>query len=170
MDVMLPDGHHALVILPAKFRKQIWIRKGGFVIVQVTVDEEDGNGQRSFNGEIVRVLLRDDEKHLRSLEGGAHWPERWSLDDRDGEGEESGEDGEDEEIGGDGEDEEIGGDEEIGEIGEDAQGEATTGVEAGDGREARSESSEDELPAHLQRVSNRRRVPYRDDSSSSESD
>ena len=152
---MLPDGHHALVILPAKFRKQIWIRKGGFVIVQVTVDEEDGNGQRSFNGEIVRVLLRDDEKHLRSLEGGAHWPERWSLDDRDGEGEESGEDGEDEEIG---------------EIGEDAQGEATTGVEAGDGREARSESSEDELPAHLQRVSNRRRVPYRDDSSSSESD
>jgi len=159
---MLPDGHHALVILPAKFRKQIWIRKGGFVIVQVTVDEEDGNGQRSFNGEIVRVLLRDDEKHLRSLEGGAHWPERWSLDDRDGEGEESGEDGEDGEIG---------------EIGEDAQeeeihgvGEATTGVEAGDGREARSESSEDELPAHLQRVSNRRRVPYRDDSSSSESD
>jgi len=167
VDVMLPDGHHALVILPAKFRKQIWIRKGGFVIVQVTVDEEDGNGQRSFNGEIVRVLLRDDEKHLRSLEGGAHWPERWSLDDRDGEGEESGEDGEDGEIGEIGGDEEIG---EIGEIGEDAQGEATTGVEAGDGREARSESSEDELPAHLQRVSNRRRVPYRDDSSSSESD
>ena len=86
VDVMLPDGYHALVILPAKFRKQIWIRKGGFVIVQVTRDEEDEEGQRSFNGEIVRVLLKDDEKHLRALEGGTHWPERWCITDGDGDG------------------------------------------------------------------------------------
>ena len=146
---MLPDGYHALVILPAKFRKQIWIRKGGFVIVQVTLDEEDGAGQRSFNGEIVRVLLKDDEKHLRGLDGGKYWPERWCLDD--GERGEAGETGE------------------AGEAGE-------TGVEedqedeARDGQETRSDSSEDELPAHLQRVSNRRRVQYQDDSSSSGGD
>ena len=135
VDVMLPDGFQALVILPARFRKQIWIRNGGFLIVEVIEDAERG-GERVFNGEIVRVLLKDDEKHLRGLDGGVWWPERWSVREEaeaeEGEGEEE----------------------------EEAEGEEDEG-------EDRSSSS-DELPEYLQRVSNRRRVPYQDDSDESE--
>ena len=140
MDVMLPDGFQALVILPARFRKQIWIRNGGFLIVEVIEDAERG-GERVFNGEIVRVLLKDDEKHLRGLDGGVWWPERWSVRE-EAEAEEEEEEGEEEE---EKEEEEE----------EEAEGEDRS-------------SSSDELPEYLQRVSNRRRVPYQDDSDESE--
>jgi len=133
VDVMLPDGFQALVILPARFRKQIWIRNGGFLIVEVIEDVERG-GERVFNGEIVRVLLKDDEKHLRGLDGGVWWPERWSV--REDEEEE-----------------------------EEAE-EAEEGEEREEGEEGGTSS--DELPEYLQRVSNRRRVPYQDDSDDSE--
>ena len=139
MDVMLPDGFQALVILPARFRKQIWIRNGGFLIVEVIEDVERG-GERVFNGEIVRVLLKDDEKHLRGLDGGVWWPERWSVR----------EDEEEEEEAEEAEEAEEGEEREEGEEGE----------EGG--------TSSDELPEYLQRVSNRRRVPYQDDSDDSE--
>jgi len=136
---MLPDGFQALVILPARFRKQIWIRNGGFLIVEVIEDVERG-GERVFNGEIVRVLLKDDEKHLRGLDGGVWWPERWSVR----------EDEEEEEEAEEAEEAEEGEEREEGEEGE----------EGG--------TSSDELPEYLQRVSNRRRVPYQDDSDDSE--
>jgi len=139
VDVMLPDGFQALVILPARFRKQIWIRNGGFLIVEVIEDVERG-GERVFNGEIVRVLLKDDEKHLRGLDGGVWWPERWSVR----------EDEEEEEEAEEAEEAEEGEEREEGEEGE----------EGG--------TSSDELPEYLQRVSNRRRVPYQDDSDDSE--
>ncbi len=176
---MLPDGYHALVILPAKFRKQIWIRKGGFVIVQVTRDEEDEEGQRSFNGEIVRVLLKDDEKHLRALEGGTHWPERWCITDGDGDGDGYGDDRDnrddrdDNEDRDDRDDNEDRDDRDDRDDNEDRDGDEDQGER--DGHETTTgagkgipdtDSSEDELPEHLQRVSNRRRVQYRDDSSS----
>jgi probable RNA-binding protein EIF1AD len=136
IDVLLPDGLEALVILPAKFHKKIWIRKGSFVIVQVIQDEIDDKGSRTFNGEIVRVLLKDDEKHLRSLEGGKHWPELWCLPC----------------------------DEDLDDLSCEDVIAATQGVDGLDGTE--EDSSEEDLPAHLQRVSNRRRYQYQDDTSS----
>lgn len=76
IDVELPDdGHHALVILPAKFHKKIWIRKGSFVIVKAHDDRVEADGTRFFNGEIVRVLLKDDEKYLKGLD--SVWPTRF---------------------------------------------------------------------------------------------
>ena len=137
---MLPDGFQALVILPARFRKQIWIRKGSFLIVEVIQDEEK-DGERVFNGEIVRVLLKDDEKHLRALDGGTWWPERWSVTDDD-------------------RDTDVNSDQGAEEGGEKERGDVETSASAS--------SSEDELPEHLQRVPNRRRSLYRDDDDSSD--
>lgn len=98
IDVELPDGHRALVILPAKFHKKIWIRKGSYVIVKAIEDSKTEGGERFFNGEIVRVLLKDDEKHLKSLEGPV-WPERFcdgsTVDDGYTSEEEEGEEEED---------------------------------------------------------------------------
>ena len=140
IDVMLPDGFEALVILPAKFHKKIWVRKGSFVIVQVIQDETDDRGERTFNGEISRVLLKDDEKHLRCLEGGKYWPERWCLAAEEGRHDEgSGEEGE-----------------KVSESYRD--------------HDESCSSSEDDLPEHLQRVSNRRRAQLQDDSTSDDDD
>lgn len=80
IDVELPDGHKALVILPARFHKKIWIRKGSFVIVKAIRDEEE-DGERFFTGEIVRVLLKDDVKYLKSLKKDNVWPPRFTDDD-----------------------------------------------------------------------------------------
>lgn len=83
IDVELPDGHTALVILPARFHKKIWIRKGSFVIVKAVRDDVEGD-ERFFTGEIVRVLLRDDVKYLKTLKkegGGDVWPSRFGASD-----------------------------------------------------------------------------------------
>ena len=82
IDVELPDGHTALVILPARFHKKIWIRKGSFVIVKAVRDDVE-EGERFFTGEIVRVLLKDDVKYLKTLkkDGEDVWPSRFSTPD-----------------------------------------------------------------------------------------
>lgn len=73
IEVEKPDGEKTLCLLPAKFRRAIWIRRGSFVIVD-TIHEDEAN-KNAITGQIVRVLLRDDVKYLQSMDG--VWPERF---------------------------------------------------------------------------------------------
>ena len=58
--VELPSAKTALVELPARFRSAIWIKRGGFVLVDVTAFVERDN---KLTGEIVNVVR--DEKEWR---------------------------------------------------------------------------------------------------------
>ncbi len=61
-----PDGKETLLVeLPAKFRSQIWIRRGGFVVVNTAAFDDRSN---KLGGEIVNIIR--DEKQWRKQ---AYW-------------------------------------------------------------------------------------------------
>lgn len=64
--VELPSGKESLLVeLPSRFRSQIWIKRGGYVVVDTSAFAERDN---KLDGEIVNVVR--DEKHWRKQ---AYW-------------------------------------------------------------------------------------------------
>jgi probable RNA-binding protein EIF1AD len=59
--VELPSKSELLVELPMKFRNAVWVRRGGFVLI-----ETEGHTDGKVNGEIVDVVR--DEKVWRKLD------------------------------------------------------------------------------------------------------
>lgn len=60
-----------LVELPSKFRNSMWIRRGGYVLVDLSAFEAREN---KLAGEIVTVI--HDEKSWRKME---YWPEAFQI-------------------------------------------------------------------------------------------
>ncbi|KAF2838738.1 nucleic acid-binding protein [Patellaria atrata CBS 101060] len=63
--VELPSGDSALVELPSRFRSQIWIKRGGYVLVDTAALADREN---KLDGEIVNVVR--EEKDWRKM---AYW-------------------------------------------------------------------------------------------------
>ncbi|MCJ1465029.1 hypothetical protein MMC07_003644 [Pseudocyphellaria aurata] len=65
--VQVPDRVEPLLVeLPSRFRSQIWIRRGGYVVVDRSVFDHREN---KLDGEIVNIVR--DEKQWRKQ---AYWP------------------------------------------------------------------------------------------------
>jgi probable RNA-binding protein EIF1AD len=58
--VELPSGEALLVELPSRFRSTIWIKRGGFVLIDTNSSTERDN---KLNGDIINVVR--DEKDWR---------------------------------------------------------------------------------------------------------
>ncbi|XP_063044307.1 probable RNA-binding protein EIF1AD [Engraulis encrasicolus] len=91
------EGERYLVSMPTKFRKNIWIKRGDFVIVD-PIEEGD-----KVKGEISAILYRD---HIHYLQKLGMWPEgfrenRLSEERKDGEQQKGEDKGEEEEECGD---------------------------------------------------------------------
>ncbi|KAI2626250.1 hypothetical protein GGS21DRAFT_280315 [Xylaria nigripes] len=72
---LLPNQQTVLVELAARFRKTIWLKRGGYVIVDLTpVNEQKGKLQ----GEIVNVV--GEEKLWRKQ---SYWPKEFAKTDND---------------------------------------------------------------------------------------
>ncbi|MCJ1472296.1 hypothetical protein MMC13_000943 [Lambiella insularis] len=67
--VELPDGKSLLVELPSRFRSTIWIKRGGFVLIDTEAFEERDN---KLDGEIINVVR--DEKQWRKQ---TYWPSQF---------------------------------------------------------------------------------------------
>lgn len=52
-------------MLPNKFNKKLWIKRGGYLIIQ----HGDVDPQHSVTGTITSVLYDQDIRHLKSLQG-----------------------------------------------------------------------------------------------------
>jgi probable RNA-binding protein EIF1AD len=65
-EVQLPSSQTLLVELEAKFRSKIWLRRGGFVVVDTTTLADRDN---KIDGEIVNVV-RDEKRWSKA----AFWP------------------------------------------------------------------------------------------------
>jgi probable RNA-binding protein EIF1AD len=63
--VAFPDGRTTLCLLPAKFHKKLWIKKGNYLIVTEDGAEADGR----VTGEILAVLFGDHVKQLKRMPG-----------------------------------------------------------------------------------------------------
>lgn len=70
IEVEFPDSRSTLCLLPAKFHKKLWIRKGSFLIVE-DAPEASSEGQR-VTGFVAAVLYADHVKQLRRMPG--VWP------------------------------------------------------------------------------------------------
>ena len=59
------DGRDLLCFLPAKFNKKLWIKRGGYIIVE----EGDAGVEDKVTATIVKVLYEPDVKALKKLSG-----------------------------------------------------------------------------------------------------
>ncbi|KJE92328.1 eukaryotic translation initiation factor 1A [Capsaspora owczarzaki ATCC 30864] len=71
-EVEFPDGQRILCMMPTKFRKKIWIKRGDYLIAQKLEGSEKLNLR--VQAEINHVLYPDQLKELRAM---AIWPERF---------------------------------------------------------------------------------------------
>ena len=78
----LPDGQKGLAILPTKFNKLIWMKRGDYVIVtksegQFTTSSGKQNGVESM---IQHILLKDQVNHIKKE--GLWWEKRGGVMNR----------------------------------------------------------------------------------------
>jgi probable RNA-binding protein EIF1AD len=83
-----------LALLPTKFRKLVWVKRGDFLIVvgddqadknqNETKDADSPSSPVTATGETIKVrymvqhiLYKDQVKHLKSIEDGRIWPEHF---------------------------------------------------------------------------------------------
>ncbi|KAI1898694.1 hypothetical protein AGOR_G00075010 [Albula goreensis] len=91
-EAVTAQGERFLVSMPTKFRKNIWIKRGDFVIVDPIEEGE------KVKGEICFILYKD---HIRHLQAAGSWPDGFAEDSslaeqRAGQQQEEREEGEDE--------------------------------------------------------------------------
>ncbi|CAN8102481.1 unnamed protein product [Discula destructiva] len=68
----LPNQKTVLVELAQRFRNTIWIKRGGFVLVDRTPNEERTKANSKLDGEIINVVR--DEKAWRKM---PYWPKEF---------------------------------------------------------------------------------------------
>ena len=68
-EVETEGGETFLVSMPVKFRKNVWVKRGDYVLIERILEGD------KVKGEIVAVLSKDYIKFLRSHH---RWPERFN--------------------------------------------------------------------------------------------
>ncbi|KAG2440229.1 hypothetical protein HXX76_004341 [Chlamydomonas incerta] len=79
IEVEFPDGRQTLVLMPAKFNKKLWVKRGGFVMVE---DSAQAEADTKVTGTIVSVLYDDQIKQLQKM--GGVWPKEFAGKDGKG--------------------------------------------------------------------------------------
>ncbi len=67
MEVQFPDGKRTLCLIPARFHKKLWIKRGNYLIIE-NAEETDA----AVTGQVVHVLFADHVKQLKKIQG--VWP------------------------------------------------------------------------------------------------
>ena len=57
-----------LCLLPAKFLKRFWVKRGNFVVIEFTVAKDRGSADK-IKGTITHILYPDQLKRLKKTEG-----------------------------------------------------------------------------------------------------
>ncbi|KAI8471821.1 MAG: hypothetical protein J3K34DRAFT_520188 [Monoraphidium minutum] len=71
VEVEHPDGRATLVLMPARFNKKLWVRRGGFLIIDESAEAQEDASSR-VTGTIVSVLYDEHVRKLQKLPG--VWP------------------------------------------------------------------------------------------------
>ncbi len=67
LQVETADGRQTLSMLPQKFNKKLWVKRGGFVLVEEGGPEAEAAGKVTCS--IVQVLYEDQVKALKRMQG-----------------------------------------------------------------------------------------------------
>jgi probable RNA-binding protein EIF1AD len=68
VQVEYPDGATTLCLMPAKFNRKLWVRRGGFLMIESSPEAEQDSGSR-VTGTITAVLYDEHIKQLKKLPG-----------------------------------------------------------------------------------------------------
>ena len=66
-EVERPDGSTFTALLPSRFHKTLWVKRGGFLIVDAPPDAAAAGGRLA--GAVVAVLYDGDVRRLQDMEG-----------------------------------------------------------------------------------------------------
>lgn len=69
VEVEYPDGRTTLVLMPARFNKKLWVKRGGYLVIE---DSPQAEADTKVTGSIVAVLYDEHIKALAKLPG--VWP------------------------------------------------------------------------------------------------
>jgi len=77
LEVEYPGGDKVLALMPAKFNKVIWVKRGNYLIVEPFKEQfKTKEAQQSkLKARIVHILLPDQVKYLQKS---SHWPTEFS--------------------------------------------------------------------------------------------
>ncbi|CAM9377175.1 unnamed protein product [Choristocarpus tenellus] len=83
IEILLASGEQALAILPTRFRKLIWVKRGDFLIASTsTGDFENSAGEAGkVRHRVEHILNKDQVKHLKKV---GLWPEAFATVDKGG--------------------------------------------------------------------------------------
>eukprot|EP00879_Flechtneria_rotunda_P028248 GHRR01030340.1.p2 GENE.GHRR01030340.1~~GHRR01030340.1.p2 ORF type:complete len:108 (+),score=9.90 GHRR01030340.1:194-517(+) len=68
VEVEYPHGTATLCIMPAKFKRKLWVRRGGYLIIEASPEAEQDSSSR-VTGTICAVLYDEHIKQLRKMPG-----------------------------------------------------------------------------------------------------
>jgi len=75
LEVEYPNKDRILCLLPAKFHKTIWVKRGNYLIVEPFTELlKTKDVQAKIKGRVVHVLLFD---HVKQLQKTSIWPSGW---------------------------------------------------------------------------------------------
>ena len=79
MQISLENNTNELALLPNKFKKLIWIKKGDYVIVSSSLSEEENAVSSAKVKYLIKCILNKDQiKHLKQI---SKWPEYLASND-----------------------------------------------------------------------------------------
>eukprot|EP01025_Chloroclados_australasicus_P017181 TRINITY_DN18744_c2_g1_i2.p2 TRINITY_DN18744_c2_g1~~TRINITY_DN18744_c2_g1_i2.p2 ORF type:complete len:171 (-),score=30.02 TRINITY_DN18744_c2_g1_i2:355-846(-) len=78
VEVAYPDGSKSFCLLPTRFNKTFWIRRGGYLIIS-ELDEQEQGGNK-IRGMVESVLYDQDIKQLKKMDG--IWPPEFDEEDQ----------------------------------------------------------------------------------------
>ncbi|KAJ8729042.1 hypothetical protein PYW07_006738 [Mythimna separata] len=73
-EITTPTGEEYLVSMPTKFRKNIWVKRGDYILVE-PIPEGD-----KVKGEIVKIMNKDSIKHYKENN---LWPKEFEDDKKE---------------------------------------------------------------------------------------
>eukprot|EP00887_Chlorella_sp_A99_P007364 scaffold2.g7364.t1 len=77
IEVEFPEGRATLALLPAKFHKKLWIKRGTYLVVEDASEEVAEDGGR-VTAQILAVLYEDHVKQLKRMH--SVWPPQFADD------------------------------------------------------------------------------------------
>eukprot|EP01023_Acetabularia_acetabulum_P054271 TRINITY_DN6108_c0_g2_i1.p2 TRINITY_DN6108_c0_g2~~TRINITY_DN6108_c0_g2_i1.p2 ORF type:complete len:159 (-),score=31.96 TRINITY_DN6108_c0_g2_i1:254-730(-) len=78
VEVKYPDGSQSFCLLPTRFNKTLWIRRGGYLIIS-ELEQQGGN---KIRGMVESILYDKDIKQLKKM-GNNIWPTEFFELDKD---------------------------------------------------------------------------------------
>lgn len=76
VEVVRPSGEKILCLMPAKFKKTLWIKRGNYLIIE-PFEEVLNKADKKLRGRIATVLFPN---HVKNIERLGLWPTEWKSD------------------------------------------------------------------------------------------